>query len=74
MPKPTPCAENTALIMLPLCLEGISNVVARPGAKKNVQGRVARLELDCSTVQAQWGRGIISTQVCVCVQWRRCKG
>lgn len=22
MPKPTSCAENTALIMLPLCLEG----------------------------------------------------
>lgn len=73
MPKPTPCAENTALIMLPLCLEGISNVVARPRAKKNVQDRVARLELTVLLCKLNGGEESLAHR-CACVQWRRCKG
>ena len=51
--------------MLALCLEGISNVV-RPRVRKNLQDRVARLGLGCSAVKAQWGKEVISTQVCKC--------
>lgn len=62
--------------MLPLRLEGVSNMVVRPRVKRNLQDRVARLGLKCSTVNAQWGKETISTQARKCaveeVQRLRC--
>lgn len=74
MPKPKSCAENTALIMLPLCREGISTVVVvRSRVKKNLQDRVARLKLECSTEKVQCGKKSLAHR-CAGVQWRRSKG
>lgn len=66
VPKPMPCVESAASMMLSLCLEGVSNSVVRPRVKKNLQDRVTRLKLEGSTVRVQWVKEIISAHTWRC--------